>query len=279
MVITLEYCGDVNDEYEVKYVVHSHDNSTECGDTCNTVEMEGLDDVSLSAQFIPIFIASLQQKQSAFLTHFINNKNFAFFSEDFFCRVDFYLNGDAHLSGCLWTFECDILNEKLSSASLEGNKVEVNDFLQYIETSILTSVSTSSIKDCLGVSDEEAIYIQNLAKKHQINLHMAPEHVFMPSYETMYRLKPDPEAEENLDSSKKFLQICKTLLLQLSDEDKISLSTEDWLDNVSKHAKFDVTETNQILVQLDGITMSFCVDERLNKKMSQYSCFEVKLFL
>ena len=272
-VITSDFVGDVNDEYRVQYASHNHDNTVECNNTCTTEELQHLENISLDSRFIPIFIASVSQKQAAFVQNFIKNKSFPFSSDDFFCRIDFYLNGDAHLSGCLWSFECNIINEELSSASLEGKTLEMNDFLQYAETSILTSVCSSSIKDSLGVTDEEAIRIQNLAQKHQVNLHLPLEQILLPSFLTMYRIKPEEDAESNLSTSKIFLDICKNLLIKLSDEEKLSFSTEDWLDNISERARFNVTEDSKLSIEMDGRTLSFIIDDRLNEKMSQNSCF------
>ena len=272
-VITLDYCGDVNDTQTVKYFLHDHENSIDCRDTCTMTELTNLEHISLESRVIPIFIASLHQKQSSYVEKFIKAKNFSFYSTQYFCRVDFYLSGDAHLSGCLWSVECDILNVEISNASLEGKTIQMNDFLHYIETSILTSVCSSSIKDSLGVSDEEAINIQNLATEHQVNLNIEQQHVPMPSYHTMYRIRPDADSEANIASSRVFIDICKTSLIKLSQEEKLSLSTEDWLYDLGREAIFDFHEESTIYIELQGKIMSFLIDVRLKKLMEIYSYF------
>ena len=228
---------------------------------------------SLESKYIPIFLSSLFQKQTEFLKEFIGNKNFELYSEDYFCGIDFYLNGNARLNGLLWTFECNILNEELSSISLNGKKLEMPDFLQYVENSILTSVNSQCIKDALGISEEESIRIKNIAETCQLDLNMSEEYVELPSYSTMFRSKPNDECYMNLHSSRTLLSTLKTMLMQLSDEEKLSLTTEEWLLNVNKDIRFASPDELTLNVHIVGRELTFRIDERLGESIDKLGYF------
>ena len=48
----------------------------------------------------------------------------------------------------------------------------MNDFLIYMENSILTTANLTQIKQNLGVTDDEALIIHRLAQAHQVDLNM-----------------------------------------------------------------------------------------------------------
>ena len=271
-VITVDYEGDTSGEHKVKYHVHNHDNSVDCDNNCVVTDIN-IENNVLETNYIPIFISSLSQKQTGFVQEFVNNKNFELFAENYFCGIDFYLNGNARLNGLLWTFECNILNEELSSISFNGNNLEMPDFLQYLENSILTSVNSQSIKVSLGTSDEETAKIKNLSEKYQLNLQMSHEYVQLPSYNTMFKIKPDVEYDMNLQSSRILLEIMKTKLLQLTDEDKLSLTTEDWLMRVGRVTRFTSPDDFTLNVHINEQQIKFKLDPRLDVSIDKLGSF------
>ena len=125
----------------------------------------------------------------------------------------------------------------------------------------------------IGLNEEESNKIHNLAQMYQVDLNMDEELVEWPSYETMLTIKPDERYMRNIHSSRTLLQILKTCLLQLSEEQKMSLTTEEWLENMSKNATFDLHDESKLYITFQDTTTSFLVDERLNRKMNQYGTF------
>ena len=272
-VITMQYVGDCGDEFSTHYYQHEHDNTIDC-DSNNCVLSEILDNNDvLPVEYISTFIASISQKQNAFVEQFLKNINFNLFSPEYTCEVNFYLNGSARLSGLLWTQNCTLLNEQLSEASLKGNIVDKQDYLDYIDNTILTTVNKINIRDNLRLSDEEATKIANFGVKYQVDLNMKPEYLPMPSYITMLKIKPKDTATSNIQMSKRFLEVIKRYLLELSDEEKNSLTTEEWLRNLSIQAKFKPVNDVQIDFQFETTDLSFLLEERLENLLTKYGSF------
>ena len=278
IVVTLEYHGDFQDIYQTKYFVHDHDNSTACTDTCNKTEVTEVQE-SLESKFLPIFISSLSQKHHCFLQHFIKNKNFHLYSNEYMSDINFYLNGSARINGIIWPTESASFNEMLSSCSLDGNEPELTNYLHYIESSILATTNQSDIQLLLGVSQEEALQIRNLAVIHQLNFQMNEKYVPLPSFETMMRMKPSDVASVNLISSKRLLQLLKQVLMGLCHEEKNSLRTEDWLEDLNTKAKFNSDTETEMTISFNGTKIFFTIDERLENLMAKYGCFAGKMHL
>ena len=93
-VITIEYIGNEEDEYERNYFLHSHSNTEECSSTCVRTELVNID-VPLPAKYIPNYLSSVVQKQSAFVENFLKCNNFPLASDDYYCGINFRLNGMA----------------------------------------------------------------------------------------------------------------------------------------------------------------------------------------
>lgn len=271
-MVTLDFKGNENNEYERKYYEHNHDVTASCTDNCGLTEITNVTE-SMETKHVPIFIANLSQKHSGLVENFIKNKNFDLHSEDYLVGVSFYLNSNARLNGLLWTFECSTYNQELSLSSLTGEKKEHISFLQYIESSILTTAHISDIKNVMCISQEEANEIQNLAHQYQVNLNADCNNIPLPSYETMFRTKPSSEAAINLISSDRLLEILKTLLLALTSEEKNILTTERWLEDISRNCRFEILEEDKMEIVIQETSIRFVIDDRLEYYMSKYNSF------
>ena len=102
---------------------------------------------------------------------------------------------------------------------------------------------------------------------------MDDKHVPLPSLEIMMRMKPKDDVLMNIMSSKRLLEILKQILIALSTEEKNCLTTEDWLENLNKKAKFDSKSERQMSLNFDGTILEFGIEERLDNLMRQYGCF------
>ena len=271
-VVTVDQIGDINGEFFSKYYIHNHVNSQACGNNCIKSEVKELPE-KLHPKFIPVFLASLSQKQSAYVEEFVKNNNFDLSGEDYHVGIDFNLDTSTRIKGLIWTRECAVFNEALSVASLNGASLKADLYLLYLEKSILTTVNSSDIRNTLDISEEETMQIQMLAQKYQVCMEMKESNIKLPSYETMYRVHPEHTALINLVSSKTMLSYFKAQLIQLSEEDKKSLTTEDWLRRLSKKAKFNMINENKISIQVENKKICFKLDDRLNDLMIKYDCF------
>ena len=271
-VVTIEFIGSCQDEFETKYYEHNHNNSTSCTASCIKTELNGIGD-NIKTEDLPIFISSLSQRQASFITNFMKNKNFELFAEEYNSNIDFYLSGSARINGISWTTECESFNAALSISYFNGTQPEFNNYLHYVESSILTTINQTDIKLILGCTEEEAVKIRNLGVLYQVNLQMDDKHVPLPSLEIMMRMKPKDDVLMNIMSSKRLLEILKQILIALSTEEKNCLTTEDWLENLNKKAKFDSKSERQMSLNFDGTILEFGIEERLDNLMRQYGCF------
>ena len=274
LVITVEFHGNIHDEFSNNYFYHNHDNTTLCCNTnCVKTKIEEVPE-ELKTKCLPNFVTSLVQKQTLFVEQFVKNQNFSLFAEEYFCGVNFSLNGSGQIMGLLWTKSCSTFNEHLSQSSLFGSEVNVESYLQYIESSILTTVNHLTIQSVLQVTEDEAQRISSLARKFQIQMYMAEQHIFLPSYETMMRHEPDIEGIFNVTSAKRLLQTFKRLLLLLSPEEKNNISTQDWLESLRSKAKFKVEHDNsKIVVDFEDLNATFYLERRLNEFIDKYGPF------
>ena len=271
-ILTLDFQGNLDDEHLTKYNLHRHDHSTACSDTCDTTEITGVNEF-LEDKYMPVFISSISQKQAGLVEKFIKGKNFDFYGEDYFCGIDFYQNGNARINGMIWTFECNILNEEISSNSFSGNNSEMEDYLLYLDNSILTTTDNMCIKDFLGVNEEESLKVHNLSKRFQVDMNMKEEFIPLPSYMTMFRMKPKTESIGNLISSKRILRVFKASLIKLTEEEKMFLSTEDWLETLNKKTTFDLTDESKIYIIFEEELYTFIVDQKLNDLIKNFNYF------
>ena len=222
---------------------------------------------------------SLSQKQSCFVEELMKNKNFSLYSENYYCGIKFYLNGSARIEGIMWPEECSTFNQNLSSFFITGEVEGLQNYLHFLQTSILTTVNIGEIQENLGIDFDEAVQIQNLAQKYQIKNDIEERYLPLPSYETMFIQTPSNEASLNLLSSEIFIARCKRLLLNLSHEQKMSLTTEEWLEHLSSSAKFDIIDDAETVAdELEQMTAKMikevginAVESRLQKSYSHQS--------
>ena len=273
-VVTVQFDGNSLDEFRTKYFSHNHGNDTTCASTnCIKTEIKQVD-ATLETRCIPNFISSIYQKQTLFIEQFVRNQNFELFAEEYFCGIHFSLSGNAKIYGLLWTHNCSVFNRDLSQSSLTGNPVEKKQYLQYIENSILCTVNHLEIQEFLQIPKEEAIYISSLAKQFQINMEMPEKDVKLPSYETLMRVKPEVEAINNTISAKRMMQKFKQSILNLTEEEKKNLTSQEWLTNISSKAKFTLQESEvKLVVQFDEVCVTFVLEGRLNQFIDKYGPF------
>ena len=272
-VITVEFQGNIRDEFVTKYFSHNHGNNTSCRDS-NCIKTEMQDFPDLEVKCLPNFITNLSQKQHLFIEHFVKNLNFEHFAEEYYCGLEFSLNGNGRIIGLLWSKSCNMFNEELSKSSLDGSELKEDAYLKYLENSILTTVNHLSLQQLLQIPEDEAQEISDLGRKFQIDMHMKEAYVPLPSYETMMRFTPGIDGILNMMSAKRLLHSFKNLLMQLSTEEKNSLTTENWLERLSTFGKFTVQDNgSKLLIVFQDISATFLVDKRLNTFINKYDPF------
>ena len=270
-VITVEFQGNIHDEFISTYYSHNHGNNTLCSTSdCVKTEIQNVPH-DLEAKCLPNFIMSLAQKQSLFIEHFVKSQNFQLSGEDYFCGIEFGLNGTGRIIGLIWTRNCNSFNEDLSQSSLDGRELNPEKYLQYLESNILTTVNHIVIQEALEVAEDEAQKISQLATMYQVEMNMPEQYVPLPSYETLLRCTPGIDGILNMINKKRLLQKFKTLLLNLTLDEKTHLSTQDWLTGLMPLAKFEYKEAeSKLMIDFQDLNATFIIDTKLNKYIEKY---------
>ena len=271
-VVTMEYIGNKNNEFELKYYLHNHNDNIPCDETCSVNELVNLD-VPLRIKCIPTYLTHVFQKQNAFIEHFVKNKSFAFTSEDYNVFIDFHQDGRARLNGILWPIQFEQFNSDLSKNSLTGEEIETENFIAYIEKYILATTNVLNISNQLGITHEEALIIHRLAIKNQIKSN-GNETLFMPSFECLLTKKPEYAARENLYKADEFLEIQKELLMKVSNDEKFNLTVLEWFNLISKSCKFILLHNDSFLqVNFMEKEIIFKFEDRLSEYIEKYGFF------
>ena len=271
-VVTIDYIGNTSNEFETIYKLHNHTNEIECSDSCVLSEIT-LPLTTLDAKLIPVFISDVHNKQIAFHKNFVKNVNYEMHAEDYNIGIEFYNNGEARITGILWTKMCSEFNHNLANKSFTGESFDEETFLHYIEATIFTSSKCEELRKVLNAPDEEILKLHELIKKFQIEYDLAAEYVPLPSWETMYRLLPEENAKQNIISSKKLLLKLKSNLLLLSRVEKERMTIKEWLQIVSKKSKLTMITDDCLEIQLETLIEQFTIDKRLEALITKYGCF------
>ena len=268
--VTVTFEGDQNYDLKTRYYIHEHPASTDCpGESCKKVDLEdvianlGEPEIDSSrSKFNSSFICSVYQKTQALVESLIKSKAFDFHSKEFFVGIKFTNDGNAVIEGSLWCQECVQLNDSLSKSSLSGVVTDESrgTFLEFLDKTIHTSPSGLILQSKLNLTDKKADSLSLKAFKHQVNLESRETQ--MVGFETAFAVKPAPEAERNISSSRKFVEIIGEKLIVLSTEDKLDSSTHEWFDFLQE--QFDITDNeNSICISIGGRQLIFVKDVRM----------------
>ena len=86
----------------------------------------------------------------------------------------------------------------------------------------------------------------------------------LPSLESLFTIKPEFTARENLSKAEEFLNLEKIHLQNLSNEEKKNLSSYEWLNRVSKECKFHLLLNDTFIqVEFQEHQIIFKLEERL----------------
>ena len=268
-VITLEYVGNIYNEFKTKYFMHNHNDNVQCNESCVIQELLDLN-VPFCPKYIPTYLCSVFQKQNALIENFFKNKNFLLHSEDFYVGIDFYLDGIASINGIIWPLHFGDINKKLSECSFNGDKLDSDLFLEYIDKTILATSNPLAIVDHLHISYEEALIIHQHAIDHQIFVHSCDD-LYMPSFESLLTRRPPLNARENIMKGEEFLDVEKQYILNLSIEEKENLTALEWFNRLENCCKFELIYNETFLeVQINEKNIIFKMEEELSKYIEKY---------
>ena len=250
------------------------------GKSCNKVDLEdfvanlGEPEIDSSrSKFNSTFICSVYQKTQALVESLIKTKAFDFHSEEFFVGIKFTGDGNAVIEGSLWCQECVQLNDSLSRSSLSGEETDESRgaFLEFLDRTVHTSPSGFILQSKLNLTDEKANALSVKAFKHQVNLESKEPQ--MVGFETAFVVKPAHEAERNISSSGKLVDMIREKLILLSMDDKLDSTTHKWFDFLRDQFNITVIK-DSIYISICGRQLIFDKDARLNGLVTKLGLLE-----
>ena len=283
-VVTVEKVGLASGELVTKYVVHlDHMSDSDCMENCGRkmslkdyLQSEEFDLSSLGNKHASVFVSSVHQKLNAFVMHIIKAPNCELFSANYQLIIKYHVCGDASLVGLIWPVQLDECNLEL------GGKNELSDesaLTTFIDRAISASSDVHNLRSTFNLSMMEG---EDLAKKvaeHQVHLCsstdctscLSPE---LPSLVTLLKICPD--SIKNLDMARKMQKAFYLKLTSLSEEQKMGLSTCDWLESIwdQDDVLGDITDDlKHLIIWMDDERFEFLVDKRLSLLLGEYDPF------
>ena len=265
VVVTADQMGCADGTVVIKYMVHPHDNSVDC--RCNA---EDLTDLVVYLETAPFNISSLYKKHvgtivsaahqifDSFIKDIIGAPGSYLFSENFYFVLCFKETGHASIVGCFWPQELSAVNMDIASNSGELN--EKAALLDFVENTLCALSDARTLKSTLKLSEREAENLSSKVLKHQHDLGFEPE---LPSLQT--DIKVNCSSNQNAKAAREIRQYMKQKLNSLTDQDRTSLSTVDWLDGVFENVTGEIEDDEVYLkVTIDNEEEhKFKIDERM----------------
>ena len=265
VVVTADQIGSANGTVDINYRVHPHDNSVDC--KCNE---EDLTDMMVYLETAPFNISSLYKKHvgtivsaahqtfDSFVKDIIGAPGSLLFSENFYFVLCFKETGHSSIVGCLWPKELNAVNIDIASNS--GKFSDKAAILKFVEQNLCAFSDDSILRSTFKLSEREAEKLASKVLKNQHDLGFEPE---LPSLETDVKVKCS--AIQNAKAAREIRQYMKERLNSLTDQEKNSLSTIDWIDGVLENITADIEdEEENLIVTIDNEKEhTFKIDERM----------------
>ena len=273
-VVTYEKIGSANGELVTSYYVHpDHKSDEDCSDDCKAridllrfLETETFDVSTLRNRHIGTYLSSVQQKVTSFVKNIIQAPSEELFAENYHILLAFDLNGQARLVGVTWPTELEKMN--LDIAQNKGKLTQRAELLAFMDRNISVSSDARILRSVYNISETEAKELSALVKKHQV--HMYDDSPELPSLKSFLT---EVSSVSNFETSKIMLKCMIDLMKSLHHEQKMALSTYDWLDLTWEKVIGEITEDNNFLKVAfnEDEELSFETDERFSSFLAEFS--------
>ena len=280
-VITVDKLGSCTGEYKIVYKVHlDHNNEKDCDKEClNKVDLkEYLDDVGfnyfdLGNKYVGTYVNSVHQKLTSFARCIVQAPSSGLFSENFFLMVVFNSSGEASIIGAIWPEVLDVINLEISEHN--GQLKNKRNLIEFVEKNFSAMKDSRLLRSAFNLSEDDANYLSSLVHEHQFHICNDEDcsscsSSELPSLETDIK---QPCSNYNLEASKDLVKIMKEKLKTMSMEDKKTLSTSSWLDNVWQEVSGELSENMEFLTVLfheEEVKIQFEIDEDLTESFDKY---------
>ena len=284
VVVSVRYTGKSTSEQERKYFIHNHLSHQDCDISCEEQELKDylpgiLDLDTINTKFLTTHLSSVQIKISSFIRNFLKDPSSDIHSEAYSLKLKYGLDGKIGVTGYIWPKQFNELNYQFASYPRNPIDAEVQrNTLEYIDSIISTSTNSSTIASQFNMSELEGQKLADLVKEVQehdcdrTNCKYC-ENLCLPALKTAFIQCPEPDYHQNISAALQYRRVMTQKLLSTSPGQVNSLSTEEWIRDVSRTFNDDAWEENgkrkwKIEVGMDSI--QFLIDKRLLDLTGEY---------
>ena len=280
LVLTVDKLGSSTGSYEIVYKVHAnHTSDKDCDKDCLQVDLEeyienGAYNFSdIFNKNVGTYVHSVHQKLTSFARCIVQAPASGLFSEKFYLMVVFNSSDEASIIGAIWPKALDEINIDLAKDN--GECANNRKLIEFVEKNISAMKDPRVLRSSFNLSEEHAQELSSLVHEHQF--HVCDEETCsscssceLPSLETIIK---QACSNVNHKASKELVEIMKNKLKTLSIEDKITLSTSQWLEHVWEQVSGEIShdfELFTISFHDENVDISFEIDEDLTENLEKY---------
>ena len=271
VVVTAEFYGESSLELKRRYFVHAdHDNSVDCSGLCNKIELgEYLANHNLqrtSLQLIATYISLSDQVLQSALRNIVQSHASQLRSEVFQFTTVIDAKGTIKVIGVIWP---EILMKTVNyqnvheDATPETRLIAKKDLMQALEGTIGTTSKLTVLMSQFKISEAKAKTLQSLVRKNQVHACRAclkcDSHP-MPSLS--FLIKEIPDHEDNIVSSRMFLQFMRDQMDALPMEVLQNMSTSEFIDTVWSDSE-ETRIGNRLIIENSGQSFEFVLEAKL----------------
>ena len=283
MVVTISLEGDSTNE--MKRVFHVHTNHTtevNCSADCEKVDLatfidseENFDANKIKNRFLSTYLLSCAKKMEEFVKNCVLCPRSNLYSKEYFFRLEFNINSEITIEGLIWPEVFNNYNLALASESFTGKMDENSEreFLERFERSVLCSSDIDNIMSSANVSIENAQNIQTKVLKYQVqNGNCGDAEIELPCLVTT--VTKTLTTMQNSFCVKRFLEIFRDFLNNVSDFGRNTLTTYDWLENIWEErieSKSIDADQRIFSMVIDGEKLDFYMDDYFLELFTKWS--------
>ena len=280
-VVTITKHGKPTTELITQYWVHTeHNNETPCQDECPRIDLHeyienGYFDMdTLHDQHLTTHLGCTSKKFHQFIKHIIQATNSEILAEKYHFSLSFDLDGQAKMIGAIWPVGVDELNLHIASDSKCDSEC-TQSLIDFIDKTVTCSSDPEVLRVLFNLSDSDSLEMSELSIAHQF--HMCEnctscQNPNLPSLQTF--VKKNVNHGENNDTAQTLMNKMRELLLEMSTEEKMSMTTNEWIESVwiDEDSFGDILE-DELQITIDGTLFKFFIDDTLLSLISELGPF------
>ena len=281
LVLTVDKLGSCTGDYQIVYKIHlDHTSEKDCDEEClHQVDLkEYIDNVAyrvsdLGNKNVGTYVSSVHQKLTSFARCIVQAPASGLFSENFYLMIVFNSSDEASIIGAIWPEGLDDTNMDL--AKHNGEITNKRKLIEFVEKNISAMKDSRVLRSSFNLSEDEAKDLSILVHEHQFHVCDAEDCLLcssceLPSLETNIK---QACSNFNLEASKELVKIMEDKLRTLSIQDKKTLSTSQWLENVWQQVVGEISHNFEyftISFHDEDNEIVFEIDEDLTESLEKY---------